>query len=119
MKRAPMPPRTEPMKRTAMKQGKRIKARPKKNAMTGEQRTAVFERDNYTCQAAARGWQSDARCVTDLQAHHIRGRGMGGTSDPNAHDLDRLVTLCAVHHQEVESRRTDAYACGLAEKRNA
>lgn len=118
MKRSPIVRKTE-LKRTAMKAGRRITARPKKNAMSGDQREAVFRRDNYTCQAAAYGWPTDAECSDGLQAHHVKGRGMGGTSDPNAHDLDRCVTLCGVHHREVESRRTDAYACGLAERRNA
>ena len=118
MKRSPMPRRSEPMKRAAMKAGKRIAAKPKRNPMTEAQRAAVLNRDNHTCQAHAFGWQTEARCAGGPQVHHIVGRGLGGTSDPNAHDLDRCVTLCAVHHSEVESRRTDAYGCGLAERRN-
>ena len=69
---------------------------------------AVVRRDGYTCQASAFGFGSTAPCGGALQVHHRLPRGRGGTHDPA-----RLVTLCLVHHAEVESYRTRAYACGL------
>lgn len=95
-----------------------MRSRPARNPLPREQRDAALTRDGYQCQAERYGWITATRCTPGVQVHHIRGRGMGSSSDPSVHDLSNLVTLCPVHHAEVESRRADAYACGLAERRN-
>lgn len=104
--------RNTPLRRTPMRR------KPHRNPMGVARRDDVLRRDNWTCQASAFGWPTEARCSGVPQVHHITGRGMGGTARSDVHDPERCTTLCPVHHAEVESRRTDAYACGLAERRN-
>ena len=77
-------------------------------------RDAALRRDR-TCQAAVHGL--DTRCVGGLTVHHIIPRGMGGTRDPNVHDLDRLITLCVGHHEWVERNRAAARGLGLLKRR--
>jgi 5-methylcytosine-specific restriction endonuclease McrA len=50
----------------------------------------IFKRDNYTCQRCGR------KSPNNLQCHHRRAIGMGGSSHP-----DNLITLCAKCHDEV------------------
>ena len=69
---------------------------------------AVVRRDRYTCQASTFGFGSTKACYGPLQVHHRLPRGRGGTHDP-----DLLVTLCLIHHAEVESHRERAYSCLL------
>ena len=33
-----------------------------------------------------------------LDVHHIKSRGMGGSSDLAIHSPDNLITLCRYHH---------------------
>lgn len=65
--------------------------------LTDNQKKAVFERDNYTCQNCGHvgeyGYHPD--CV---QVHHIKPRRDGGTND-----IDNLMTLCAICHTKTDS----------------
>jgi hypothetical protein len=49
------------------------------------------------------------KCDGPLAVHHIQPRSMGGT----AHDTSPLLTVCAYHHEWIESHRTAARALGL------
>lgn len=68
-------------------------------------RAAVFERDRYRCQVAAR--VPDAgRCFGALTPHHIKKDGQGGS-----YTLDNLVSACAHHNERIESDADFARAC--------
>lgn len=58
----------------------------------------------------------DGRSVP-VNRHHRLPRGAGGTDDPHAHDLDRLLLVCGAGntagcHGYLEQHRTEAYARG-------
>lgn len=48
-----------------------------------------------------------------LQVHHRKARRMGGRTDERINAPSNLVTLCAVDHTWVESRRAEALEMGL------
>jgi len=77
----------------------------------------VVDRDRARCQASAYGFGSTEQCRGPNEVHHKILRGLGGTSDPSIHDLDRLVTLCGRHHMEVHAHPARARSCGLIERR--
>jgi 5-methylcytosine-specific restriction enzyme A len=68
-------------------------------------RQAVLGRDLWVC----------ARCGMgrDLQIHHRKPRGMGGTKDPAINLPSNLIALCLRCHDWVERNRRDAFALGL------
>lgn len=64
--------------------------------------------------------------VNEGSVHHRQPRGMGGTSDPDVHSLERLLLVCggrlagvAGHHGQVEADREWAYRRGLLVPRAA
>lgn len=90
MKRSPMPPRSKPMKRVAMKAGRK--------GLTDEQRAirqAVFDRDGH-CQL--RGVEGAGPCFGPLTPHHKRKASQGGK-----YTLDELVALCSHHNSQIEA----------------
>ena len=60
--------------------------------LRNEQRKAILERDQYTCQDCGHHGQP-GQGEDDLQVHHIMPRAYGGTNDP-----DNLMTLCSACH---------------------
>ncbi|MCW2957158.1 MAG: hypothetical protein JWO69_2027 [Thermoleophilia bacterium] len=68
-------------------------------------RELVLERDGHRCI-----W-CESSC--DLQAHHRRPRGAGGSRRTDTNSPANLVTLCAESHREVESNRREALDRGL------
>jgi 5-methylcytosine-specific restriction endonuclease McrA len=66
----------------------------------------VLERDNNACQKC--GWdptryvRGGASRKTYIEVHHRLLHSRGG-----GHDIDNLVTLCNVHHDEVHRRSLD------------
>ena len=48
----------------------------------------------------------------DMQIHHRKPRGMGGTSDERVNEPSNGLLLCASCHGFVESSRGDAYRMG-------
>ena len=70
-------------------------------------RVAVLVRDEYTCQAAVRGYPH--RCFGRLHVHHIRLRSQGGKDS-----LENLVSVCGgAHHQIHNVDRAGAERYGL------
>lgn len=67
-------------------------------------RQAAIVRDAWRC--------AKCRTTTHLDVHHRAPRGMGGSSNPNRHNPDRLLTLCRTCHDWVETHRTHAYRNG-------
>lgn len=78
----------------------------------------IIARDRW-CQATAYGWTSGTPCRGKMIVHHMKVKGMGGTSDPTINDPANLVVLCGGvtgrdgHHGEIHDNPRDAYACGL------
>lgn len=59
----------------------------------------------------------DTSCIVcgetyQLQVHHRRPRGAGGTSRPETNQPGNLVLLCLEHHAWVESNRDTARSSG-------
>ena len=91
-----------PMKRTRMRQGGGAKGAATR-ASWRERRDLHLAANPY----CVKPWPSI--CGGRTTVHHVQPRGMGGTK----HDTSPLVTLCADHHDETESRREEARALGL------
>lgn len=68
-------------------------------------RQAVLGRDLWACSKCAVG--------QDLQIHHRKPRGMGGTRNPAINSPANLIVLCAGCHAWVERNRRYAFAVGL------
>lgn len=66
-------------------------------------RDLVFRRDE-SCVVCGETYQ--------LQIHHRRPRGAGGTSRPETNGPANLVLLCLTHHAWVESNREVARSSG-------
>jgi 5-methylcytosine-specific restriction enzyme A len=63
----------------------------------------VLRRDDWSC----------VRCgKAELQLHHRRPRGLGGTNRDDTNQPQNLLTLCLACHRWVESRRADAITNG-------
>lgn len=83
----------------------------------------ILERDRW-CQATARGWASGTPCRGQMIVHHMKVKGMGGTSDPTINDPENLVVLCGGvtgrdgHHGEIHDNPRAAYECGLLIRHN-
>lgn len=64
-------------------------------------RVAVLERDDFACRCCK--WRPSARKPGDprnlLELHHIEHHAVGGSNE-----LENLITLCNVHHDEVHRR---------------
>lgn len=67
---------------------------------------AALERDQYDCQADARGLHGD--CRGPLEIHHVLPRSRGGKND-----LANLITLCRHHHYTVHAYPARSYELGL------
>lgn len=67
--------------------------------LTAQDRDVVIGRDSGLCVAC--GHRFD-------EIHHRYRRGMGGSSDPQINSPANLICLCAFHHAQAESQRTDA-----------
>lgn len=72
---------------------KRSPLRRKKRGFDLEIRDAVFDRDNYACQAPA-DWGSHFGVLTP---HHLLKASQGGK-----YTTENLITLCAYHNEYVE-----------------
>lgn len=77
---------------------------------TRKTRAIVLDRDEHRCVV----------CSTSqgLQIHHRRARGMGGTRRPDTNHPQNLVTVCAHHHQWIETHRVWATGHGLLVKQS-
>lgn len=71
-------------------------------------------RSGGLCEVGGEPLTRDQRSV-----HHRQPRGMGGTSDPDVHSLERLLLVCGGrlagvrgHHGKVEANREWAYERG-------
>jgi len=61
-------------------------------------RTAIFKRDNYTCQYC--GWaQTTTHLTSSLQVHHVLPIARGGSHHPS-----NLVTACKSCHKHMGTR---------------
>jgi len=100
MKRSPMPPRSKPMKRVAMKADRK--------GLTDEQRAirqAVFDRDGGCI-------VHRPRCTGRATVHHLVKAGQGGL-----YRQENLVTLCVTMNEWVEDHPDEAWALGLVCRR--
>lgn len=75
----------------------------KRTGPTQAVRDTVFARD-LSCIVCRETYQ--------LQVHHRRPRGAGGTSRPESNQAANLVLLCLEHHAWVESNRDVARNSG-------
>lgn len=89
-----MPLRRTPMKRPKVRTGPDL-----------ETRQLVFERDGYRCVFCGG--------VGQLEVHHRRPRGIGGSLRPDTNQPQNLVSLHPMCHQSVESCRESAREVGL------
>lgn len=72
-------------------------------AVFADARKVVMDRDGHSC----------VRCGHRAsQVHHRIPRGMGGTRNPNAHELSRLISVCDDCHLWIESNRSEAEGLG-------
>ena len=63
----------------------------------------MIQRDGYAC----------IRCgKAELQLHHRRPRGMGGTEREETNQPQNLISLCLRCHTWVERHRSDAITAG-------
>jgi hypothetical protein len=62
-----------------------------------EVRLAALERDGYRCQICGRDVKEQ------LEVHHIRPLGMGGSEERDT--LDNMITLCADCHRDIHNNR--------------
>jgi 5-methylcytosine-specific restriction protein A len=60
-------------------------------------RDLVFQRDGSACVVCRDTYQ--------LQVHHRRPRGAGGTQRPESNEAANLVVVCLTHHSWLESQR--------------
>lgn len=68
-------------------------------------RRLVLERDDHQCVRCAHGQQ--------LQVHHRRPRGAGGTRRPEiAYGFPNLITVCLFCHEYIERNREISYRLG-------
>lgn len=95
-----------PLRRTPMRR------KAKKNPMPPGRWNEVMTRDQF-CQGPRHGLIT--RCEGPPEVHHLRNRGMGGSSDPEIHALANLMLLCQKHHRWVTEHPEDAKLMGLAE----
>jgi hypothetical protein len=107
-----------------------IRAKPPDNHLTREQWAAIdlqlllrsggmCEARTPDCRAAPDGRVTDRRdnLIVAWSRHHRLPQGMGGTADPEAHRLDRVILACgdgvAGCHGYIERRTPDVYRRGL------
>ena len=91
------------MKQTPLR---RVSAKKQaRDRVLAENRRAAFDRDQWTCQAAA---ALPTPCVFPLVAHHVTRRSQGG-----GHDLPNLLTLCDFHHRWVHDHPAEAKSLGF------
>jgi hypothetical protein len=69
----------------------------------------VHERDDWSCQANARGLEG--YCSGVLHVHHILPRSRGGQDH-----VANLVCLCSFHHQRVHEQPQRSYELGLLQR---
>jgi len=89
MKRSPMPPRTAPMRRTALKATAAPRKPQRDTGPTAAVRDLVMKRDGFAC---VRCGQSTIGRPHSVQ--HRKARQSGGTSDPLANSPSNLILLC-------------------------
>ena len=82
------------------------------DALWRDARDAALERDQWDCQAPARGLEGE--CEFPLDVHHLKRRSQGGT-----HELSNLLCLCRTHHRYVHAHPAVAYRLGLLVRRAA
>lgn len=112
-----MPDRAAPIRRSAINSaaplrnpGRRTyRAKPPKNGPDPEwpaAKAVALNRDSYRCRKCG----APTRIV-----HHRRLKGSGGSTHPDRHRPDRLVSLCLVCHDWVhgDNNRKAAEALGL------
>jgi hypothetical protein len=78
---------------------------------------AVLERAGYACEIDG-GMLGDVR-GRDWVIHHRRPRQQGGSRRPDTNLPSNLLLVCPAHHEEIESRRAEAYAVGWLLPQNA
>lgn len=107
--RSPMPPRSAPMRRTALKRARTPKLVASERTLT-EAKAIVWARDHGLC------WVCGAR---GFDHHHRLPRGQGGSANnPAIHSPANLIVLCRDHHGQYETRtRADGYDLGLLIRR--
>jgi 5-methylcytosine-specific restriction protein A len=81
---------------------------PRQTGPDQKTRLLVHERDQSACVRC--GKSADP---WDMQVHHRRPRGMGGSRDPETNSPANLVVVCPGCHEWVESHRLEASSLGL------
>lgn len=103
------------MKRTGITR----KSAPKRYRNTGPSAAvvdAVLERAQYSCEIAS--CDIGDRRGEDWHLHHRRPRRMGGDRRADTNQPQNLLALCPPHHDEIESRRAEAYVVGWLLRQN-
>lgn len=93
-----------------------MKSRPRNTGPRRDVVDAVLERAQYSCEIAS-CHIGDRRGI-DYHLHHRRPRRMGGDRRPDTNSPSNLLVLCPPHHEEIESRRAEAYAVGWLLRQN-
>jgi 5-methylcytosine-specific restriction endonuclease McrA len=102
MKRTPLK-RYTPLKRTALKTKRKVRAVPK------DIYSQVLARD---MECVAQLAMPEITCMGRLDPHHVLRRSQGGQDT-----LDNLVTLCRAHHSAVHEQIARSYELGLLKRR--